>query len=1154
MKSWALLIAFFLVVWLSAGMGSYALTLNISPSTMDWNSNGWVDIVISNITPGAMVRCNLLVDVDQNRLLSLPDRPLAGFEVRDGITNRFGGVYMPADRDGLANGVIVTRFSYHGLDSPLHTIGSYLWVALTNPAMPVAQSFSIIQDTSSVWITGFVRSYIPPNRPIGGARVQLGYFSLASGPEPAVWTDTNGAFRLYVPSGIGTGDVRGVFAAAPGYLGADQTPDGTWLSAYPFWQPLSMGENALTNSLFLVEPVPGALYAVSGRVVMVNGGITSPVPYTLIQAEPADDAGGSVWTVDVTKEDGSFRLVLPGQFEALILLSPNVNQRGLVATLQSVLVETQDIGGLEIQCFPARSLVGGLVESADHLTPVVGLPMFVYDEMNGTYGFAYTMGDGRFEIGALPGDQQFSGCLDEDAAWRLRYVPPEDQGPFSVEDGEVLMDLLYFSLQRAFAVNGRVFDVQTNVLQGGWVTAFPTGMMWESVADADVNMLGEYALLVPTGTYRLQADGFAGYLPMSWSNHFLWEWSNGPACDPLTVETSDVSGVNFYLHPAAYIRGVVRGDGVPLEGVEVRAMIGWEWRGSDFTDSNGMYELALLGRTSYVVEAQATGVTFWVHQYFSGALYVEDATPVYTEAGMPAESVDFDLVKGGRIEGQLLEPDGVSVFTSAMANVAGMDISNTWINSTMADQATGTFGVTLPAGSYRIRAEALGWLAQYYGGYFDYNWPAAPVVTVGVEQVAGGVVITMAPPSYVEGEVRSGGVPLTNIPVEVVWMFDTNFWTWNYIAGERTDAGGRYSIAVPPGDNFAVRVVPEGSTGYTEQWWSNAPNAQAATLLAVGRGVTVSNIHFDLTAGMQIMGRVTDEVGSPFTNALIEAWRIEDGAWYWAAQSYTDTNGNYVIAVPATTGYVVVLRRPWEAPVETWWYPTLFYSNTYFATNAQVLWTNGGSAVTNVDFEAHPGMQLTGMVVRAIGGDPIGDAEVQLFYSDVTHILDNVRSDSNGSYRACVPTNWALFAKCQAAGFGDRWYSNTYSQAEATPIWGSAYIRVNVPFALAAYGDDVDGDGFDEYAETRLLQTDPLDGNDYLRAAQAVRVGSNVEIQWMSRSGVEYWVQRTEDLKAGTWIEIAGPEVGTGGLMTVTDTNAPPAAVYRILVVGLGPG
>lgn len=1126
------------------------LNISVNPPAVDWNVNGWVDLTISNITPGALVQVALLIDVDQNRALGPADRPLLAFVLQDGQTNRFGAAYMPADRDGLSNGVIAARFSYHGLNSPCHTIGSYLWVAVTNPGMPAAQAFAVIQDTSTVWVTGTVRSYSPPHEPIPAARVQMVWFSETLGFEPATWTDTNGAFRLYLPAGISTNDVRGVLAAGAGYLGADQTPDGAWLSAYPFWRPLVTGHNALTNPLYLAEAIPDLVYTISGRVVFVDGATTSPVPYTLVGGElqdPSEEEGADLWTFDVTGADGSFRLFSPAGFRLTLFLSPDVNMRGLVCELQDMLIQTQEISGVEVRCYPARSLARGRVVHVDSGLPVVGLEMFVFDEVQRTYGFGYTMGNGIFEVSALPSgdDDCLAGAIEWENAWRLGCVPSFESDYFTIRDGEVYTNIL-FELNPARVIRGRVFDTQTNALKGGWVRAFLANS-WDQVSKTDVNLAGEYQLPVPSGSYRLQAGGFDGYLPMNWSNHFLWEWDNGPKHDPVIVTTADVNGIDYYIPQASYIRGTVRGEGVPIEDVEVRAMIGWSWRGSDFTDANGNYELAVLGGTNYRVQAEPPAGTFWLYQYYSNAYYPDDATPVYTEPAMPATNIDFNLSKGGRIEGRLFNPDGITAFTGS-AVVAGMDLSNAWINASMTDP-TAEFRLVLPPGLYRARADAPGWLPQYYGGYFDYQWSLAPIVTVVAEQVTGGLNITMAPPSYVAGRVEAAETPLSNVLVEVVWVFDTTNWFWSFIQNGRTRDDGSYTVEVPPGTNFAVRVLPEGGSGYTEQWWSNAPSVSAATLLVIGRGVSISNINFSMATGMRILGRVTDaDTGAPVVNALVEAWRIEGDSWWWAGFARTDTNGEYAVTVPATTAHVVSLRQPWDFPFESWWYPLTYFSNTYFANEAQRLWTNAGASIADVNFQAHPGFQLTGHVVRAVGGEPVTNAEVGIKYNGTVNWLAATSVNDQGRYQICLPTNWPLYVRVQADGYGMRWYSNVAFSAMAMPIRGVAYTRVNAPFELATYSEDLDGDGYSEYEETSVLGTDPLDASDYLRFAQAVRAGAHVEIQWMSKSNVTYWIERCTDLMAGVWALVAGPEIGTGGLMTVTDTNAPANATYKIIV------
>ncbi len=95
---------------------------------------------------------------------------------------------------------------------------------------------------------------------------------------------------------------------------------------------------------------------------------------------------------------------------------------------------------------------------------------------------------------------------------------------------------------------------------------------------------------------------------------------------------------------------------------------------------------------------------------------------------------------------------------------------------------------------------------------------------------------------------------------------------------------------------------------------------------------------------------------------------------------------------------------------------------------------------------------------------------------------------------------------------------------------------------------DTDGDGFDDGTEVRILHTSPTDPGDLLRVGEiSVRSGYAI-LQWPTKLSVLYYLQGSSGLGTSAWEDIAGPLVGTGGWIAVTNPVSGRTYFYRVRV------
>ncbi len=1164
-----------LALWALSAQG---ITLSVNPTNLSWNESAWVAVTMGGLASGDRAGLRLVGDANRNGVADANELCWLSLEFQDGVTNLWGAASMPSDDDGLANGVISTRVPYHRIYSPLHAIGSYVWVATNHTGGgQVSASFAVTQPTNTIWIEGRVVN-AQDESPIAGALAGLEPFSYALHLCPSALTDTNGNFRIHLPAGWNAGEVAGVWASAPGYLTADTLPSGEPLSSYGFTNALSVGANALTNDLRAVPYVPGMTYRVSGQVYDAH---TNPLHGAMVFFSPEDDENeDDIGMFALSDASGAYTLVVPEDLEGFVHDSGIwLNMRGLVAARSDTLMVTQDVAGVDLYSPVAVALARNTVADRDDGTPVAGAEVFFGGE--DWESTASTLEDGRFEIGIFP-EADGTARMEEDSINVWGWLGPKEQGGLTFPASGVYTDVI-FRLERGGLMSGVVHDLQTNRLTGGYAGLFHYpryNAYWEQ--SMGVNFFGEFGFLVQTGAYAVGADGFIGYLGQRYTNHYNWEWSEeGVVADPVVVTTAGVANVNFYLPPAALIRGTVRGTNQPIEGVWVSASVDlWDGRAWTSSDAEGNYVLQVPPDEDYVVRADPPNDGFWLEQYFNGKTSAEDADVVHPTLATPAEGIDFDLEQGGRLEGMLYETDGITPVTNQSFGFVEAHATNE-SNSFVAEgerQRDGSYGFPVPAGIYRVYTANEDWLPQYHHDVFEYQQELANVVTVRVLEVTT-VDFALRRPSYIRGRVTYGGSDVEGQEVNAFAVTDTNHWSSRYLSSDESDADGFYALQVPPGTNFLVGVQEDETSYFLPQYWSNATQESEATLLAVGETAAVDGINFELVEGLAIEGQVRDENGNPVQDADVGALRwTTNGHHEWVRGTSADNNGNYRLLLDPSTSYVVRAGRPWYVDEQDWWKPEQYYAQVYTAPLAEELWTNAGHSLQGVDFDLQLGYLAMGQVYLSDGTTPASFGWVEAVDAS-GHFYAMDMCDYFTGYSVLLPTNVPLHLFAGGDDCVPEYYSNTYDRAQASSIQASAMTTTHVFFVLYTQLEDSDGDGIPDWQEDSrpdgvfipaqdwasytnrdtdgdqfgdqeewVCRSDPQNAEDYLRWGLIRWQGHFATLSWPAASGVWYAVESADNLMAPNPWSSLGYYYGTGSTMTVTDFSAEDRRLYRVTV------
>ena len=290
---------------------------------------------------------------------------------------------------------------------------------------------------------------------------------------------------------------------------------------------------------------------------------------------------------------------------------------------------------------------------------------------------------------------------------------------------------------------------------GGGTTAAPSGSIegnvraddGEGISGALVRaygwdtglMMGE-ARTATDGTYTIDGLGFARYRVKAEARGYFPEYYRDGAPMPvLVIPQSTTDNVDFLLSPGGYISGwVYRADGrTPIEGARVEAYQeaggAWEHVASSYADQKGSYSMtvAMAGGT-YRVRAQAAG---YAAEYYVGFFDTAEATDIHLGDGGHVLGVNFYLDQVGFISGTVYDADGMAPIAAghvvAYDNATGASVAEGFCEA-----RGGRYYVNLGPGTYRLKAEADGYLAEWYAEVTAFG-AASPVSVAELNETAG---------------------------------------------------------------------------------------------------------------------------------------------------------------------------------------------------------------------------------------------------------------------------------------------------------------------------------------------------------------------------------------------------------------------------------
>jgi uncharacterized repeat protein (TIGR01451 family) len=546
-----------------------------------------------------------------------------------------------------------------------------------------------------------------------------------------------------------------------------------------------------------------------------------------------DTSGDVVWTTDSNLDTGdSVELTM------VVQLTSGASE-GDHITNEACAMSTDDADG---DCDSASTTVGpprasgsisGTVRD-ENGNPIESCGLCANEWTYGGGGCGYTDSDGSYTIAGL-GTADYRVDVNCDGYVGEYYDDvrtSNDASPVHVVEGQNT-EGIDFSLESGGSISGTVRDSLGDPIEDITVRAYYEPD-WNMNGSDETDAEGNYEITGLEGAYIVQTD----------SDEYADEYyDNKPSedqADTVNVDSGQaVSGIDFSLGPTGSISGIVSdAGGDPIEGAQILAC---PQEGGDCGDAasaaDGSYTITGLNYLHYIVEATGSG---YAREYYDGVSHYADATPVdLSEANLIRTGIDLQLDLQAIICGTVTA--GGNPISGAWILVE--DRNDSWSTFFSTSSGTGTYSVpNLPAGSYRVIAQQVGYASEYYQAA---RWAEdATNVVVGIGETTSNIDLTLEAGGGISGAVTDlNHNPVAGAKVYANPQNHDEPWWWSVLQGWMgnrfiaiTGADGTYNIVDLGEGAYTVRVK---AGGYATTYY--------ASPVSVVGGSDTPNIDFELS-------------------------------------------------------------------------------------------------------------------------------------------------------------------------------------------------------------------------------------------------------------------------------------------------------------------
>jgi hypothetical protein len=509
-------------------------------------------------------------------------------------------------------------------------------------------------------------------------------------------------------------------------------------------------------------------------------------------------------------------------------------------------------GGISAAMLPGATISGTVTDAAGH--PVRAVCAFVAAGAAGAGvtpfgGNTVTAANGTYSVANLaPGQYSvafFAGCEGPSNAAALQWFKGQpDSGTAGLVSAEAGQPVV--GVDAVVSAGGTIKGTVTaNGSPVDFDCVYAIGQSTGEEAGFQANRgSGQFAISgLAAGRYRVLAyDCLEGSTSASVIT-----------ARPVTVRTGHTTGgVHIALPRGGDITGKVTVAGshaaardVCVEAYPARGSAGdWGFGGFANTNAAGTYRLTGLGTGRYVVSIQTTDGCHASSQNLAGT---KVRGSVRVTAGKVTGNVDASLHPGGSIAGRVTGPGS--------KDVAGACVELFQLPGGLMDEAeTGAYGAYtlsgLAAGRYKVELGdpncsdgGAGLAGRWYDGAGGSG--SATIVTVRAGKTTAAIDASLPADGGISGSVTGpGDAALTGICVSAVPA----------AAGQSpvytVSADGSYQLPdLLPGKYRVEFQSGCGQAGLATQWWDAAASSQAATVIDVGSGDTVTGVSAAMTTG-----------------------------------------------------------------------------------------------------------------------------------------------------------------------------------------------------------------------------------------------------------------------------------------------------------------
>jgi hypothetical protein len=552
------------------------------------------------------------------------------------------------------------------------------------------------------------------------------------------------------------------------------------------------------------------------------------------------------------------------------------------------------------------------------------------------------------------------------------------------------------------------------------------------VASADTDANGNYSLQVPPGNYKIHSNGMSNgllYVDEYYDNTYYVFLAA-----QITVSAGgSVTGIDFSLEPGGLVSGTAVDSDTSLPIPNLLIGFSDNTTGAPstnaVTDDNGNYSVVLPPGTYKANTAAWISGLPYVDKYYNNVYQSDLATPFTVTVGGNVTGIDFSLAAGGQVTGTVT--DASTSQPISLVFVMATDYTTDEFIQQVATTVDGSYTMNLPAGTYRIRTNAILADGNYIDEYYDntVNFEDATPVTITVPGSIADINFSLEhQKNTISGMVTDTATSLP-IPNLLINVFDSD--TFQLVGTAYTGPDGYYSIEVPSG-TYRVQTASQ-ATGlfYVDEFYDNAYFILDAVPVVITAGQTIVDIDFSLDLGGRISGTVTDVTTSqPIELMGVNATDFVIGNII--AGAITDNTGSYSLNVPVGTYRVRTVAAIFGLP-----YVDESYDNKYLNSEADPVVVPAVESTTVINFSLEPGGSLSGRVYDE-SGNPVAGAFINVFEhsslsgSWVGRGFGVTNPDGTYLVSGLAPGTYGVQAS--AGGYATLWYDNVFYHLSAAPV------------------------------------------------------------------------------------------------------------------------